>query len=63
MGWQAGPRMCLGKDSAYLQMKMTAALVLKFFTIDLVPEHVVTYRTMLVIQMLHGLAVTAKFRS
>lgn len=55
--------MCLGKDSAYLQMKMTAALVLKFFTIDLVPEHVVTYRTMLVISMLHGLAVTAKFRS
>lgn len=57
--FQAGPRTCLGKDSAYLQMKMTAALVLRFFELHLVPDHPVRYRTMLVIAMQHGLRVTA----
>jgi cytochrome P450 len=60
--FQAGPRMCLGKDSAFLQMKLTAALVLRFFHIHLAPAHQVTYRTMLVLAMLHGLKVTVKKR-
>ncbi|KAG0628335.1 hypothetical protein M758_1G019000 [Ceratodon purpureus] len=61
--FQAGPRTCLGKDSSYLQMKMTAALVLRFFSLRLVPGHPVHYRTMLVLSMLHGLRVTATPRS
>jgi cytochrome P450 len=57
--FQAGPRTCLGKDSAYLQMKMTAALVLRFFRLQVVQGHPVCFRTMLVLAMLHGLRVTA----
>ncbi|KAH7300165.1 hypothetical protein KP509_24G047700 [Ceratopteris richardii] len=44
--FQAGPRICLGRDSAYLQMKMTAALLLYFFRFCIVPQHVVRYRVM-----------------
>lgn len=57
--FQAGPRTCLGKDSAFLQMKMTAALVLRFFALRLVPDHPVEYRPMLVLALRHGLRVTA----
>ncbi|KAG0560232.1 hypothetical protein KC19_10G164500 [Ceratodon purpureus] len=57
--FQAGPRTCLGKDSAYLQMKMTAALVLRFFALHLVPGHPIHYRTMIVLNLQHGLRVTA----
>lgn len=60
--FQAGPRTCLGKDSAYLQMKMTAALVLWFFRLRLVPGHQVNYRTMVVLAMQHGLRVTVSPR-
>ncbi|KAG0608163.1 hypothetical protein M758_8G084100 [Ceratodon purpureus] len=56
--FQAGPRTCLGKDSAYLQMKMTAALAMRFFSFHLVPGHPVQYQTMLILHMLHGLQVT-----
>jgi hypothetical protein len=46
-----------------LQMKMTAALVLRFFALELVPGHPVQYRTMIVLNMRHGLHVTATPRS
>nr|ADG34845.1 cytochrome P450 protein [Vanda hybrid cultivar] len=56
--FQAGPRMCLGKDSAYLQMKMTAALLCRFFQFRLAPHHPpVKYRMMIVLSMAHGLHV------
>lgn len=60
--FQAGPRTCLGKDSAYLQMKMTAALALRFFSFRLIPGHLIQYQTMLVLHMLHGLQVTVTSR-
>ncbi|MCO5549972.1 hypothetical protein L7F22_003449 [Adiantum nelumboides] len=60
--FQAGPRVCLGKESAYLQMKMTAALLLFFFTFHIVPDHVVKYRVMLVMPMANGLRVQVSRR-
>ncbi|XP_020579167.1 LOW QUALITY PROTEIN: cytochrome P450 704B1 [Phalaenopsis equestris] len=56
--FQAGPRMCLGKDSAYLQMKMTAALLCRFFQFRLAPHHPpVKYRMMAILSMAQGLHV------
>ncbi|KAH7298389.1 hypothetical protein KP509_25G040600 [Ceratopteris richardii] len=55
--FQAGPRMCLGKDAAYLQMKLTAALLIRFFRFQMVPNHPVKYRMMNVLTMKHGLRV------
>ncbi|KAH7289176.1 hypothetical protein KP509_31G061800 [Ceratopteris richardii] len=60
--FQAGPRICLGKESAYLQMKMTAALLLYFFRFSVVPDHVVHYRVMLVMPMVNGLLVRISLR-
>ncbi|EEF39957.1 cytochrome P450, putative [Ricinus communis] len=53
--FQAGPRICLGKDSAYLQMKMTLAILCRFFKFDLVSNHPVQYRMMTILSMAHGL--------
>eukprot|EP00249_Psilotum_nudum_P029744 c4102_g2_i1 orf=874-2526(+) len=53
--FQAGPRMCLGKDSSYLQMKMTTVLLLKFFEFQLVEGHQIGYSMMAVLYMAKGL--------
>ncbi|OAY80861.1 Cytochrome P450 704B1, partial [Ananas comosus] len=53
--FQAGPRICLGKDSAYLQMKMTLAILCRFYKFMLVPNHPVKYRMMTILSMAHGL--------
>jgi len=47
--FHAGPRMCLGKEMAYVQMKSIVASVLEEFVVDVkedaaggVPEHVLS---------------------
>ncbi|GAV60567.1 p450 domain-containing protein [Cephalotus follicularis] len=61
--FQAGPRICLGKDSAYLQMKMALAILCRFFKFHLVPDHQVKYRMMTILSMAHGLKLTIARRS
>ncbi|KAI3959348.1 hypothetical protein MKW98_018938 [Papaver atlanticum] len=56
--FQAGPRTCLGKDSAYLQMKMTLAILCRFFNFHLTPNHPVKYKMMPTLNMEHGLKLT-----
>ncbi|XP_030513629.2 cytochrome P450 704B1 [Rhodamnia argentea] len=56
--FQAGPRICLGKDSAYLQMKMALAILCRFYEFKLVPNHPVEYRMMTILSMKHGLRLT-----
>ncbi|KAI3913151.1 hypothetical protein MKW98_007167 [Papaver atlanticum] len=60
--FQAGPRICLGKDSSYLQMKLTLAILCRFFKFHLVPNHPVTYKMMITIAMKHGLKLTVTTR-
>ncbi|XP_052186703.1 cytochrome P450 704B1 [Diospyros lotus] len=60
--FQAGPRICLGKDSAYLQMKIALAILCRFFKFSLVPGHPVKYRMMTILSMAHGLKVTVSRR-
>ncbi|KAG8383076.1 hypothetical protein BUALT_Bualt05G0147000 [Buddleja alternifolia] len=61
--FQAGPRICLGKDSAYLQMKMALAILCRFYEFKLVPGHPVKYRMMTILSMAHGLKLTVSKRS
>lgn len=61
--FHAGPRMCLGKDMAYIQMKSIAASVMERFEIDVhdkkvCPEHVLS----LTLRMKDGLPVMVKER-
>ncbi|XP_078429598.1 cytochrome P450, family 704, subfamily B, polypeptide 1 isoform X1 [Wolffia australiana] len=60
--FQAGPRICLGKDSAYLQMKMALAILCRFYTFSLVPGHPVRYRMMTILSMADGLKITVSRR-
>ncbi|KAK6139336.1 hypothetical protein DH2020_026917 [Rehmannia glutinosa] len=60
--FQAGPRICLGKDSAYLQMKMALAILCRFYEFKLVPGHQVKYRMMTILSMEHGLKLTVSKR-
>ncbi|XP_049369415.1 cytochrome P450 704B1 isoform X2 [Solanum verrucosum] len=61
--FQGGPRICLGKDSAYLQMKMALAILCRFYKFKLVPGHLVKYRMMTILSMEHGLKLTVSPRS
>ncbi|XP_068642357.1 cytochrome P450 704C1-like isoform X2 [Aristolochia californica] len=58
--FQAGPRICLGKDFAYKQMKISAAVLLHFFTFKLANEKKrVRYKTMLTLHISNGLHLRA----
>ncbi|XP_062203625.1 cytochrome P450 CYP94D108-like [Phragmites australis] len=63
--FHAGPRMCLGKEMAYVQMKSIVASVLEEFVVDVnkdaaggVPEHVLS----VTLRMKGGLPVQARRR-
>ncbi|CAF2258916.1 hypothetical protein YC2023_097095 [Brassica napus] len=61
--FNAGPRMCLGKTFAYLQMKMIAASVLLRYSIKVAQDHVVVPRVTTNLYMKYGLKVTITPRS
>lgn len=57
VAFNAGPRICLGKDLAYLQMKSVASAVLLRFRLQLVPGHRVEQKMSLTLFMKNGLRV------
>ncbi|XP_074264493.1 cytochrome P450 704C1 [Silene latifolia] len=60
IAFHAGPRICLGKDFAYRQMKIVSIALLQFFLFKLGDEtRRVTYRTMLTLHIDGGLHVKA----
>ncbi|RZC73119.1 hypothetical protein C5167_048596 [Papaver somniferum] len=62
--FQAGPRICLGKEFAYRQMKIFSAVLLQFFTFKLADEtKVVNYRTMINLHIKGGLHLHAFLRT
>eukprot|EP00261_Vitis_vinifera_P040195 XP_019081438.1 PREDICTED: cytochrome P450 704C1 isoform X3 [Vitis vinifera] len=61
--FQAGPRVCLGKDFAYRQMKIFAAILLSSFIFKLSDENkAVNYKTMINLHIDGGLDVHASHR-
>ncbi|OIW04357.1 hypothetical protein TanjilG_32549 [Lupinus angustifolius] len=57
VAFNGGPRTCLGKDLAYLQMKSVAAAVLLRYRLSLVPGHRVEQKMSLTLFMKNGLRV------
>ncbi|KAM4087192.1 hypothetical protein ACJW30_10G159300 [Castanea mollissima] len=58
--FQAGPRICLGKEFAYRQMKIFSAVLLGSYIFKLSDEKKsITYRTMLTLQIDGGLHIRA----
>ncbi|CAM0870638.1 unnamed protein product [Alopecurus aequalis] len=62
ISFNAGPRTCLGKEMAFVQMKTAAAAVLWNFVVEAVPGHVVEPKLSIILHMKNGLAVTVKRR-
>jgi cytochrome P450 len=62
--FQAGPRICLGKEFAYRQMKIFAAVLLRSFALRLRDgeDATVNYRTMITLHIDQGLHLTATAR-
>ncbi|KAB1213128.1 Cytochrome P450 86B1 [Morella rubra] len=60
--FNAGPRLCLGKKFAYLQMKMVAVSILLRFQVKVVEGHKVDPKLTTTLYMKHGLRVTLKPR-
>ncbi|RWR78264.1 cytochrome P450 704C1-like protein isoform X1 [Cinnamomum micranthum f. kanehirae] len=61
--FQAGPRICIGKEFAYRQMKIFVAVLLHFFTFKLKDENkAVKYRTMINLHIDQGLYLHAYHR-
>ncbi|KAL6640915.1 hypothetical protein ACP70R_019096 [Stipagrostis hirtigluma subsp. patula] len=56
--FNGGPRLCLGKDFAYYQMKFAAASILHRYRVDVVEGHPVAPKMALTMYMKHGLKVT-----
>lgn len=49
--FQAGPRICIGKDFAYMQMKIVAAVLVRFFKFEAVKGIEVRYRPSFTLHM------------
>lgn len=62
LAFNAGPRTCLGKDMAYLQMKAAAAGILRSFHVRVVENQVVKPKFSLILAMKNGLLVTLQQR-
>lgn len=61
--FNAGPRVCLGKNMAYMQMKAAAAGILRRFQVRAVKNHLVVPKISLILTMKHGLMVNLTRRS
>ncbi|GAB2275286.1 hypothetical protein Dimus_010046 [Dionaea muscipula] len=55
--FNGGPRLCLGKDFAYYQMKFVAATIIYRYRIKVVKDHPVTPKLALTMYMKYGLKV------
>ncbi|MBA0854959.1 hypothetical protein Goshw_007125 [Gossypium schwendimanii] len=60
--FNAGPRLCLGKNFSYTQMKMVAASVLLRYSVKVVEGHSVVPKLTTTLYMKSGLVVTLKPR-
>jgi cytochrome P450 len=55
---QAGPQICLGKDSAVLQLKMATSILCRFFKFQVFPGFPVKFKQMSTLLLAGGLRVT-----
>lgn len=55
--FNGGPRLCLGKDFAYYQMKYVAASIICRYHVKVVENHIVEPKIALTMYMKHGIKV------
>nr|QNS29971.1 cytochrome P450 [Nothapodytes nimmoniana] len=57
LAFNAGPRTCLGKEVAFIQMKAVAVSILLNYTVEIVEGHSVSPNVSIILYMKHGLKV------
>ncbi|KAL6907448.1 hypothetical protein ACP4OV_002487 [Aristida adscensionis] len=62
MSFNSGPRTCLGKDMAFVQLKAAAAAVVENFEVAAAPGHVVEPKLSIILHMKNGFMATVKRR-
>ncbi|XP_020532250.1 cytochrome P450 86B1-like [Amborella trichopoda] len=62
LAFNGGPRTCVGRDLAFVQMKYAASAVLSAFQLELVKGHRVSPKTSVILVMKKGLMVRVKER-
>jgi cytochrome P450 len=62
MSFNSGPRTCLGKDMAFVQLKAAAAAVVWNFEVEAVAGHVVEPKLSIILHMKNGFMATVKRR-
>lgn len=58
LAFNAGPRVCLGKEMAYMQMKVAAAAIISRFRVRVAANHRATPKLFIILTMKYGLPVT-----
>ncbi|CAM0870631.1 unnamed protein product [Alopecurus aequalis] len=54
VSFNSGPRTCLGKDMAFVQLKAVAAAVVRNFEVEAVPGHVIEPKISIILHMKNG---------
>jgi len=62
MSFNSGPRTCLGKDMAFVQLKAAAAAVVWNLEVEAVPGHVVEPKLSIILHMRNGFMATVRRR-
>ncbi|KAK9130052.1 hypothetical protein Sjap_010539 [Stephania japonica] len=62
LAFNAGPRICLGKEVAFTQMKLAVATLIYNYHFDAVEGHPVVPKNSIILHMKHGLLVRIKRR-
>ncbi|KAG2244528.1 hypothetical protein Bca52824_093615 [Brassica carinata] len=62
LAFNAGPRTCLGKEVAMMQMKTVAVKIIQNYNIKVVEGHKVEPAPSIILHMKHGLKVTVSKR-
>ena len=62
VSFNSGPRTCLGKDMAFVQLKAVAAAVVRNFEVEAVPGHVVEPKISIILHMKNGFKARIKRR-
>ncbi|KAH0682141.1 hypothetical protein KY289_019893 [Solanum tuberosum] len=60
--FNAGPRICLGKEVAFTQMKAVAAAIIHNFHVEMVKGHEVCPNVSVILYMKHGFKVRIRNR-
>ena len=62
LAFHCGPRMCLGKDMAFTQMKIIVASIIYNFHVEAIEGHIVEPKLSVTLQMKNGLMVNVRKR-